>query len=66
MKIITDFRILIALAHEVGKANKRGNKEEIEKVEREHNAYKELCLRAKEVSLGISKGEFGNTQETNI
>lgn len=56
LEIVTDFRVLIQLARAVGQAEKSGDQEAIAKAKTEHDAYKELCLRADRMNLGVPYG----------
>lgn len=58
IELVTDFRVLMQLAHNLGKAKKRGIPEEIEKAQQEHDAYKELCLKANKMRLGVYNGDL--------
>lgn len=54
IKVVTDFRVLMQLARAVGLAKKSGDPEALSKAEAEHDAYKELCLKADRMSLGVA------------
>lgn len=56
IKIVTDFRVLMRLAKAVGQAEKAGDKEAIAKAQAEHDAYKDLCLKADKMNLGVPYG----------
>lgn len=58
MKTVTDFGVLMRLASRLGKARQSGIKEEIEKVQQEHDAYKKLCLEADEMTTGFTIREL--------
>lgn len=60
IKIKTDFRVLMAHAAAVGAAKKSGDPLRIENAVKEHDAYKELCLNADEMALGITWGQLDN------
>lgn len=54
MKIITDFGVLMRLASKLGKAKQKGTKTEIEAAQKEHDAYKKLCLKSDEMTTGFT------------
>jgi len=56
IEIVTDFRVLMQLARAVGLAEKSGDQEAIAKAKAEHDAYKDLCLRADRMNLGVPYG----------
>ncbi|HPV24774.1 MAG TPA: hypothetical protein PLJ65_11415 [Casimicrobium sp.] len=56
IEIVTDFRVLMQLARAAGQAEKSGDKEAIAKAKAEHDAYKDLCLRADRMNLGVPYG----------
>ena len=58
IEIVTDFRVLMQLARAVGQAEKRGDQEALAKAKAEHDAYKDLCLRADRMTLGLPYGEL--------
>ena len=45
-------------AFALGQACKRGDILEIKKAEEDHEAYRQLCLKADEMTLGVSIGQF--------
>lgn len=56
VKIITDFGMLMKKAHRLGKAKmvKTPNQEEqreLMEAKRDHDAYKEICLKADQITL---------------
>ena len=56
IKIVTDFRVLMQLAQALGQAEKSGDQDAIEKAKAEHDAYRDLCLKADKMNLGIPNG----------
>jgi hypothetical protein len=58
MKTVTDFGVLMRLASRLGKAKQSGTKEDIEKAQQEHDAYKKLCLESDEMSTGVTSQEL--------
>lgn len=56
IEIVTDFRVLMQLALAAAQAEKSGDKENIAKAVAEHYAYRELCLKATHMSLGVTYG----------
>lgn len=58
IRIVTDFRVLMQLAKLVGQAKKSGDREAIAKAEKEHDEYRDLCLRSDRVNLGVSYGDL--------
>ena len=56
VNVVTDFGTLLRLAHTVGKAKKSGDRVAIAKAEAEHDAYRDLCLKADRMSLGMTSG----------
>lgn len=53
LRIVTDFRVLMRLAKEMGQAEKSGDHEVFAKAKVAHDAYKDLCLKADRMILGI-------------
>lgn len=58
IKVITDFRVLMSLAHELGKARLSKDVERIEIAKRKHDEYKHLCLQSDEINIGLTHGDF--------
>ncbi len=58
VKIITDFRTLCRLARELAEAEKTEDIELIEEARVRHDAYKQICLNADGMSLGITSGQL--------
>lgn len=56
LEIVTDFRVLMRLAWAVGQAKKNGDQDLIAKAEAEHDAYKDMCLNADRMNLGVTYG----------
>lgn len=57
-KVVTDFRILMRLAAEVGKAEKSGDAERLAHAKAQHDAYRDLCLEADSMALGCRYGDL--------
>ena len=51
MKIITDFSVLMRLARELGKARLSGDLERIEKAQKDHDEYYEICIKSDEMII---------------
>lgn len=58
IKIVTDFRVLMQLARAVGQAEKSGDQEALAKAKAEHDTYRDLCLKADRMILGVRCGEL--------
>jgi exopolyphosphatase/pppGpp-phosphohydrolase len=58
MQIVASFRELMRLAYECDKAKKLGDKESIEKAEKELKYYEQLCLNADPISLNQYHGDL--------
>ena len=58
IEIVTDFRVLMQLARALGQAEKSGDQDAIAKAKAEHDAYKDLCLRAGRMNLGVTYGSL--------
>ena len=56
IEVVTDFRVLMQLARIMGQAEKSGDKAAFAKAKAEHDAYKDLCLRADMMILGVPYG----------
>lgn len=52
VKIITSFHVLMQKAKALGAAKKSGDPEAIALAQADHDAYRDLCLEADEMSLG--------------
>ena len=55
IEVVTDFRVLMQLARIMGQAEKSGDKAAFAKAKAEHDAYKDLCLRADLSLIHISE-----------
>lgn len=61
-ELVTSFQHLMKLAAEVGGgAKKRGNEEEITAAIEIHDEYKNICLKADKMSLGISLAQLNES-----
>jgi hypothetical protein len=60
MKVITSFSILIKYAHELGQARLSQDPERIKKAQEKHDVYRDLCLRADEISLNRTCGDLND------
>ncbi len=59
VKVVTDFRELMRLAKALGDARKTGNVVAIAEAQAAHDAYRDLCLSADSMSLGVTHGDLG-------
>jgi hypothetical protein len=46
------------LAHKVGKVRQSGNKEELDKAIKEHEAYKDICLKFDVMTLDVTYNDL--------
>ena len=60
MKVIGNFGVLISKAKALGHAKKHGTIEDIQKAQSDHDSYRDICLAADEVSLGLTHGQLAN------
>lgn len=58
IQIITDFRVLMQKARALGKAKQSGDLETIAAAQEDHDAYRDLCLKADKMNLGIPHGSL--------
>lgn len=58
IEIVTNFRVLMQLARNVAQAEKNGNQEALAKAKAAHDTYKDLCLMADKISLGVPYSEL--------
>lgn len=58
IEIVTDFRVLMQFARALGQAEKSGDLVAIAKAKAEHDAYKEMCLKADRMTLGVPYGSL--------
>lgn len=56
MSMVTDFRVLMKLAKELGAAEKSGDKERIDVAQKAHDEYRDLCLQSDEMKTGRTHG----------
>lgn len=56
VQIVTDFRVLMQKAYALGKAKQGGDEAEISAAQADHDAYRDLCLNAEKMNLGIPYG----------
>lgn len=54
--IVTSFQHLLYLSREEYKAKKSGNIQEYEHAKKLHQEYKELCLKADKMDIGMTFG----------
>lgn len=66
MTVATDFRELMRLAWNLGKAKKSGNKKAIEKAQNEHDSYRDLCLKADQMNLGCTYGALDSPENFQV
>lgn len=55
VRIVTNFAALMQLTAELGRARLSGDAERIERAQRAHDNYKDLCLKADEMLLNTSR-----------
>jgi len=58
MKLITSWDTLMHYARELGAARQSGEAERIEKAQKQHDDYRDLCLKADRMSLNTSLGSL--------
>lgn len=58
MKIVTNFNILLYYARELARAEKSEDPIRIAKAQAQHDAYKELCLSADRMDLGVTVSQL--------
>jgi hypothetical protein len=58
MEIKTSWETLIRLAKAVGDAKKHGTKQDIKEAEDELEAYRQWCLKADEMILGMTRSDL--------
>lgn len=58
MRIVTSFATLMQLAAELGQARLSGDAERIERAQKAHDEYRDICLKADEMLLHTSRGEL--------
>jgi hypothetical protein len=58
IEIVTDFRVLMQYAKALGKAEQSGDAEAFAKAKVEHDAYRDLCLKADKMTLGVRNGDL--------
>lgn len=58
IKIVTSFAVLCRLARNLYEAECGGNQEEIDAALDAHDAYRDLCLKADEMTLNYSVWEL--------
>ena len=58
IEVVTDFRVLLQLARSMGQAEKSGDQEAFAKAKAEHDDYRDLCLRADRMNLGVLCGSL--------
>jgi len=63
VKIITDFRILMQYAYELGEAKKTGDLEKIAEAQKRHDIYRDICLDSDEMSIGLTVGGFSDVMK---
>lgn len=56
VELVTDFRILMQKAYAIGKAKQSGDAEAIASAQADHDCYRDLCLKADKMNLGIPCG----------
>ena len=58
MRIVTSFATLMQLAVELGQARLSGDAERIERAQKAHDDYRDICLKADEMLLNTSQGRL--------
>lgn len=58
METITSWQTLMMLAKDLGDARKSGDEEKIQQARQAHDSYRDLCLRADCMSLGVTIGNL--------
>lgn len=56
VKLVTDFRVLMQKAHALGRAKQSGDADAIAIAQADHDSYKDLCLKADSMNLGVPYG----------
>ena len=54
VRIVTDFRVLMKLAKELGDARKSGDESRIKQAKLAHDEYRDLCLSSDEMVTGLT------------
>lgn len=58
MKVVANLQVLMQLAKELGNAKKSGDTAAISKAQVAHDEYKAVCLRADEMTTGLTYGHL--------
>lgn len=58
LKTVTDIRVLMKLAKELGNARKSGDINRINEAQKAHDEYRDLCLASDEMSTGMTFGSL--------
>lgn len=58
IKTVTSFGTLMKLAHALGQAKLHGTPEDIEKAQKDHDVYRDLCLESDEIDTGLRYGHL--------
>lgn len=56
VKVVASFATLMHLAAELGQARLSGDAERIERAQKAHDEYRDICLKADEMLLNTSRG----------
>lgn len=59
IQVVTDFRELMRLSRALGQARKSGDPSAIARAQSAHDAYRDLCLKADRMALGVTQRELG-------
>jgi len=65
LEVITDFRVLMQYARELGEAKKQGDPKQIEVAQKKHDAYRDICLGSDTMSLGHTVGSLSDIIKGN-
>ena len=60
MKVITSFHTLMKYARALGEAELSGDQERIKIAKANHDNYKQACLEADEMSIGMTRGDINS------
>lgn len=63
MRIVASFATLMHLAAELGRARLSGDEERIERAQKAHDDYRDICLRADEMMLDIPMRSLHGSQD---
>ena len=58
LEVVTSFKTLMQLAHELGQARLSGDPDRISQAQSKHDAYRDVCLSADRMMLHTTYGEM--------